>query len=595
MQPSRVPSRPQLDDLLGRLRQWSDPARLRLVDDLRARLAGGHLRVLVAGEAKRGKSTLINALLGRDVLPRGALPVTSLATEILDAEPESVQVVRYTGETDQLPVTELRSFVAESENPHNVKQVSRITLRLPGGLPHPMLTFIDTPGVGSVLHHNTEQAMSAYESMDAVVFVLTGDAPLSANELALLSQASSLAVRCYVVLNKVDLVAEEEVPAVIRFLTERIKTATGVPPNILTCSASAALEARLRQDEAAWSASGVAELRDALVLDVVRNRQDDVARSVASAARRLGARDLDDASVTAAALHATGRRRTELFDAFAATRTETDYQQAQALHVLDAEIRMQLGQLAADAERCQSRILRETRSALDQLASGSSGLPPVELEARARGVIADTAGSLVEAWHSGWHQRLTGAVLRHVAHQQQLLEDDADRLAQTAREVLGVELQAAPIELEPVALPRLSLDFAPEVGWNSSLVTTIRMRGPRTAARRRVLTHLREESARLVDKSVGRARSNLQSCIEQAAVRIRAQVAEAFAEQSAGLQRAQAAVNDLTTRSAAEQARTRQACLDRVAALRSLVADLDALSSTADPQDDRTSAPEGAR
>ena len=35
------------------------------------RLDGARLRVLVAGEAKRGKSTLINALLGRAVLPTG--------------------------------------------------------------------------------------------------------------------------------------------------------------------------------------------------------------------------------------------------------------------------------------------------------------------------------------------------------------------------------------------------------------------------------------------------------------------------------------------------------------------------------------------
>jgi ribosome biogenesis GTPase A len=37
------------------------------------RLDAARLRVLVVGEAKRGKSTLINALLGRDVLPSGVI------------------------------------------------------------------------------------------------------------------------------------------------------------------------------------------------------------------------------------------------------------------------------------------------------------------------------------------------------------------------------------------------------------------------------------------------------------------------------------------------------------------------------------------
>ena len=42
------------------------------------RLDADRLRVLVAGEAKRGKSTLVNALLGRDLLPSGVTPLTAV-------------------------------------------------------------------------------------------------------------------------------------------------------------------------------------------------------------------------------------------------------------------------------------------------------------------------------------------------------------------------------------------------------------------------------------------------------------------------------------------------------------------------------------
>jgi ribosome biogenesis GTPase A len=49
---------------------------------LRDRLDAARLRVLVAGEAKRGKSTLINALLGRAVLPAGVTPLTAVATTV---------------------------------------------------------------------------------------------------------------------------------------------------------------------------------------------------------------------------------------------------------------------------------------------------------------------------------------------------------------------------------------------------------------------------------------------------------------------------------------------------------------------------------
>src|SRR6266487_6677690 len=60
------------------------------ISSLRDRLAARRLRVLVAGEAKRGKSTLVNALLGRPVLPTGVLPLTALATTVLYGKREGV-------------------------------------------------------------------------------------------------------------------------------------------------------------------------------------------------------------------------------------------------------------------------------------------------------------------------------------------------------------------------------------------------------------------------------------------------------------------------------------------------------------------------
>ena len=49
------------------------------------RLDAARLRVLVVGEAKRGKSTLINALLGRAVLPSGVTPLTAVTTTVATA------------------------------------------------------------------------------------------------------------------------------------------------------------------------------------------------------------------------------------------------------------------------------------------------------------------------------------------------------------------------------------------------------------------------------------------------------------------------------------------------------------------------------
>ena len=66
----------RLDAALDRLAALGTEADREQVEALRERLAAARLRVLVAGEAKRGKSTLINALLEREVLPAGVTPLT---------------------------------------------------------------------------------------------------------------------------------------------------------------------------------------------------------------------------------------------------------------------------------------------------------------------------------------------------------------------------------------------------------------------------------------------------------------------------------------------------------------------------------------
>lgn len=73
--------------------------------------------MLVAGEAKRGKSTLVNAMLGRSVLATGVLPMTALATTVQHGEPSAVKATFTDGRTETLPLTGLDDLVTERGNP----------------------------------------------------------------------------------------------------------------------------------------------------------------------------------------------------------------------------------------------------------------------------------------------------------------------------------------------------------------------------------------------------------------------------------------------------------------------------------------------
>jgi hypothetical protein len=74
---------------------------------LTARLREGRLRVLIAGEAKRGKSTVANALVGSPVLPAGVTPLTAIATALVYGVGEHVTVAFEDGTAERRPLGDL--------------------------------------------------------------------------------------------------------------------------------------------------------------------------------------------------------------------------------------------------------------------------------------------------------------------------------------------------------------------------------------------------------------------------------------------------------------------------------------------------------
>jgi predicted GTPase len=91
---------------------------------LRDRLKAARLRVLVAGEAKRGKSTLINALLGRAVLPAGVTPLTAVATTVRYGDDPHTEVRFGDGHEEKQPLTALPELVTERGNPGNRRRIA---------------------------------------------------------------------------------------------------------------------------------------------------------------------------------------------------------------------------------------------------------------------------------------------------------------------------------------------------------------------------------------------------------------------------------------------------------------------------------------
>ncbi len=125
------------------------------------RLDAARLRVLVAGEAKRGKSTLVNALIGREVLPSGVTPLTAVTTTVRYGDDERAEVRFLDGHDEKHPLAALADLATERGNPGNRRGIADVAVYLAAPVLAGGVELVDTPGTGSVYEWGTETAHEA--------------------------------------------------------------------------------------------------------------------------------------------------------------------------------------------------------------------------------------------------------------------------------------------------------------------------------------------------------------------------------------------------------------------------------------------------
>lgn len=537
----------RLKRILGALEGLSDPVRSAQAAALGQRLAMGRVRVLLVGEAKRGKSTLGNALLGREVLPSAVLPLTSITTTVREGSPERVEVSLHDGSSSVEPLSELASLVTEAGNPHNRKGVASVVVFVTDGFANLGVELVDTPGAGSVFEQNSVEADRALNSMDTAIFVLTADPPISATEREMLGEVDRLAVRMVIALNKVDRLSADERNAAELFTREVVAETTGSSEvTLFGCSARAGLQARLSSDAQAWSASGVAALSAALEEDVRQHGRQDLYTSLALSAARLASRMLDEANVTVRTRELLAQQRHEQTRSFAARLAAMGTRGEEALAVARGEAATVRRELDASASDAVGRLSQQALVVLER-SVGPAELSQSLLEGQGMTELRTIVRAGVDAWREEWSKRLDSALRAMTQRQQELLDDAVADVRDAARISLGLDLQASP---EAVTLPTVSSFYYtldPEGGWNEPLLTGIRRRLPGPPGRRWVMSRLRAEAPRLVSKHVGRARSDFQMRLEDALRQLASSVRTGFAEHSQGLGAAVAAASDSGT------------------------------------------------
>jgi hypothetical protein len=430
----------------GERRQAGLVAELR---DARAALAGRRFNVAVMGQFKRGKSTLINALLDRDLLPADVAPITSAITIVEHGQRERAWVHFSDGGETEAGLDEVHLFVSEEENPGNRKGVRVARIALPSPLLATGIRLIDTPGVGSVFAANSEVTRAFVSRIDVGVVVLGSDPPISGDELALVKATAPTVGHLCFVLNKSDRVREATRLKAEAFTRRVLGEALGHDPGTL-------LHASARTALREGSDPGVAALRDELS-GLAHDSGTELARaSAARAARHVAGHllrqlDLEHAALTAP-LAELDRRIAE----FRAAMRDVDDLAIAALARTKSALSYDWQRWQSEKDeflkQAQGRVQAELEAELAQDGAASRS----RTRAAARALALEHARTLVDEWHERARAELAR---RREAWLARTMEETGRLLARVAdaasaafgTPVARFEPEAITVEDEPIA------------------------------------------------------------------------------------------------------------------------------------------------
>ena len=195
------------------------------------RLEQGSFEIGIFGRVKAGKSSLLNYLLGIQVLPRGVTPVTALPTRVkFGLEPRALIEMSNSDEVVEVELERLAEYATEQQNPANAKQVRRIDVEVPVERLRDGVTFVDTPGLGSLATGGARETEAYLPRCDLGLVLVDAASTLNEIDLMLVQALDASGARAMVLVSRSDLLSVPDLENTMHYVRQQLNARLGSSP-----------------------------------------------------------------------------------------------------------------------------------------------------------------------------------------------------------------------------------------------------------------------------------------------------------------------------------------------------------------------------
>lgn len=204
-----------LEDLAKKSHTFDLPEPPSSLQEHRLKLQANTYNVLVIGEAKRGKSTFVNALIGRSILPTDVDVATSQIFRIRSTPLEAYRLRFEDGSEREIVESNLADYgsqmVTDAKGIPRLDQIIRwIEVDVPAKWLPAGVSLLDTPGLGSLYSAHAQITQRFLPFADAVIFVLDSNQPILQTELAFIETILGITRNIFFIQTKIDLHRREK-------------------------------------------------------------------------------------------------------------------------------------------------------------------------------------------------------------------------------------------------------------------------------------------------------------------------------------------------------------------------------------------------